>query len=84
MKLTWNQRRALENVAAHGVGAEVTPRQIRDPSWGVLPYLCGASARSALTSLTRKGLVECIPTSPFRYRITPAGRAALEKETRDG
>ena len=42
----------------------------------------GDSARSALTSLTRKGLVECIPTSPFRYRFTPAGRAALEKETR--
>lgn len=80
MKLTLNQQRALENTAAMGIGAQVTSRQIADSSWGVHPYLCGASARTALMALSRKGLVECIPTSPIRYRITPAGRNALDKE----
>lgn len=80
MKLTWNQQRALENTVAMGIGAEVTPRQISERYHGVYPFLCGASARSALKSLTRRGLVERIPTSPIRYSITPSGRNALDKE----
>lgn len=79
MKLTWNQRRALENLGRFPDGA--SPREIADLPVGIHPWLCGASARSAVMALVRKGLAECHDTrSPLRYRITPAGRAALEKE----
>lgn len=82
MKLTWNQRRALERLVI--CAFEGTPREIAESPASGGNYLCGSAARTALMALTRKGLAECISTSPMRYRITPAGRAALEKETLDG
>lgn len=75
MKLTWNQRRALENLS-RSIGS-ATSSELSDAYHGIYPYLCGASARTALMALARKGLAECIPTSPIRYKITSAGRAAL-------
>jgi len=79
MKLTWNQRRALENLSYCPNGAP--PRGVADQFCGIYPYLCGATARSALVALNGKGLVDCFG-SPLRYRITDAGRRALE-ESRD-
>lgn len=76
MKLTWNQKRALENLDRYPDGA--SPREIADLPAGIYPWLCGASARSAVTALVRKGFAECHDTrSPMRYRITKAGRQAL-------
>lgn len=76
MKLTWNQRRALENLA--GCTGSVSSRMLADPSHGVFPYLCGASARTAVMALVRKCLAEVTSTnSPMLFRITPAGRQAL-------
>lgn len=79
MKLTWNQRRALENLDRHPDGAPA--RLLADPAVGIYPYLCGASARSAAMALVRKGFAEVSDAgSPMRYRITPIGRLALDKE----
>ena len=75
-ELTWNQHRALRNLAKHG---PATPRECADPFEYFTPYLCGASARSALMALVRKGLAKCIPTSPLRYEATEAGRALLAR-----
>lgn len=77
-KLTWNQRRAATNMLAAGAETPVTPREIADLGWGQYPYLCGASARSAIMALVRKGLAEVVSAgSPMTYRLTPAGREAL-------
>lgn len=78
MKLTWNQRRALERMAARGDDPYgLTTAQMAELP-DVRPYLCGASARTAAMALVRKGLAECIPVSPLHYRITEAGRQALK------
>jgi len=78
MKLTWNQRRALERLVI--CAFEGTPREIAESPSSGGKYLCGSAARTALMALTRKGIVECIPTSPLRYRITESGRNALDSE----
>lgn len=75
VKLTWNQRRALERLVENAF--EGTPREISESYRLVGGYLCGSAARTSLMALQRKGLVDCIPTSPLRYRINSAGRAAL-------
>lgn len=75
--LTWNQRRALERLSERQGGS--SPREIAEPFRYFAPYLCGSGARSALMALVRKGLAEVASAgSPIRYRITEAGRAALE------
>ncbi len=74
--LTWNQQRALDNLSHYPDGA--TPRQLADPFAYFHPYLCGASARSAVMALVRKGLAEVSSAgAPMRYRLTAAGRSAL-------
>lgn len=75
MKLTWNQRRALERLVQNAF--EGPPREIAESPRPSGPYLCGSAARAALVALVRKGLVELVGDSPFRYRITDAGRDAL-------
>lgn len=78
MKLTWNQKRALENLDRYPDGAPT--KLLADPMVGIYPYLCGASARSAARALVRKGFAEVSDaSSPMRYRITEAGRAALRE-----
>jgi len=76
MKLTWNQRRALERLV--DCGGDATPRNVAEPPRLGGNYLCGSAARTTLMALARKGLAECIPASPIRYRITAAGRNLIE------
>ncbi len=79
-KLTWNQQRALQNLERFPDGAPT--RWLADPYAYFQPYLCGASARSAVMALVAKGLAECSDArSPMRYRLTPAGiaRAAMQE-----
>lgn len=75
VNLTWNQRRALERLvenAFEGRAREISEFYRQDGK-----YLSTSAARTALMALRRKGLVDCISTSPIRYRINSAGRAAL-------
>ena len=81
--LTWNQERALQNLAKYA-GA-VTPRQISEPFAYFNQYLCVSAARAALGGLARKGFAEAVNSTvgPRRYRITDAGRRALAEAARD-
>jgi hypothetical protein len=74
--LTWNQRRALENLIRSG--GEATAVQITDKPTG--KYLCGSAARSALRAVVRKGCAEKIGSCPLTYRVTEKGRASLEEQ----
>jgi len=79
VKLTWNQRRALENLNKFGDNlAGASSRDIAEGNFGCSPCLCGSAARSALMALERKELVRSFSFNPIRYRITEAGKAALE------
>lgn len=39
----------------------------------------GRFSNSVFIALMHKGLAECIPTSPLKYRINAAGREALQQ-----
>ncbi len=77
MKLTWNQKRALERLVERGFQA--TAREVAENPKPSGKYLCGSAARSALDSLVRhKGLVVVTRWNPRVYLITDAGRSALQ------
>ncbi len=77
VRLTWNQRRGLENLNRFPDGASA--RDLADPHFSY-PYLRAATSRSVIMALAAKGLAECYDArSPMRYRITDAGRALLDK-----
>lgn len=78
MKLTWNQRRALTNLMNFGEEGASSRQCSESPRLGG-NYLCGSAARTALMALERKGMANSFSSSPIRYRITDAGRRALEE-----
>lgn len=79
MKLTWNQRRALENLVQYPSGA--SSGMLADMGVRIHPYLCGASARTAVMALVRKGLAEIVSAgTPMRFRITSEGQLLLVED----
>ncbi|KNY16925.1 hypothetical protein AKG11_11420 [Shinella sp. SUS2] len=83
MKLTDDQSRVLRYLARRKeydgppAGPEISKALGHSVRW----------ASGKISSLEKAGLVERLGTtfsSGVCYRITPAGRAALEKEPRDG
>jgi len=85
-----NIRRAKEldqgttEQAASVIGHPLTGRQLEhlivlSDNQPLKPYRLSRTSGSVFSALQRKGLADCIPTSPLKWRINDAGRKALEQ-----